>query len=138
MKSIRTRLARFMKRLHWIFCCNIIGIALAKPKDRMSGTARDRGPSGFKRPAAFQIGYSHRTVMGRALMCSEIKFAAGRAGNPVAEQFCVNGAAIAAQSVYGDEARTAVAYCALNARGDGRQDDYRFWVQVFRLLSPAH
>lgn len=76
--------------------------------------------------------------MGRALMCSEIKFAAGRAGNPVAEQFCVNGAAIAARSVYGEEARTAIAYCALNARSDGRQDDYRFWVQVFHLLSRSH
>jgi hypothetical protein len=40
----------------------------------------------------------------------------------------------AAIEVYGSGAKTAVAHCALTAHFDRREDDYRFWCQVFRDL----
>ena len=41
-------------------------------------------------------------------------------------------AAAAARAIYGADAKTAVAWCAINARSNGRTADYTFWVQVFR------
>ena len=43
-------------------------------------------------------------------------------------------AAHAAVELYGSSAATAAAYCALTARYDGRNPDYRFWFAVFKLL----
>jgi hypothetical protein len=40
----------------------------------------------------------------------------------------------AAIEVYGLDAATAVAHCALTAHFDGRRSDCRFWCQVFREL----
>ncbi|ETA72363.1 MULTISPECIES: hypothetical protein [Mesorhizobium] len=40
----------------------------------------------------------------------------------------------AAMDLYGVDATTAVAHCALTARYDGREADYRFWCEVFRQL----
>lgn len=36
---------------------------------------------------------------------------------------------------YGSDARTAVAWCALNAHFDGRTLDYQFWCKIFGKLS---
>ena len=46
----------------------------------------------------------------------------------------VETAAAAACAIYGADARTAVAWCAINARSNGRAADYTFWVQVFREM----
>ncbi|TPN57524.1 hypothetical protein FJ976_03635 [Mesorhizobium sp. B1-1-9] len=43
----------------------------------------------------------------------------------------------AAIELYGPDAQTAVAYCALEARYDGRSADFRFWSSVFRDLASA-
>jgi hypothetical protein len=40
----------------------------------------------------------------------------------------------AAMDLYGVDATTAVAHCALTAHYDGREADYRFWCVVFRRL----
>ncbi|TPM24239.1 hypothetical protein [Mesorhizobium sp. B2-3-5] len=36
--------------------------------------------------------------------------------------------------LYGPDAATAAAWCALTANFDGRDDDYRFWCRVFSKL----
>ncbi len=41
-------------------------------------------------------------------------------------------------SLYGPEASVAAAWCALGARSDGRQKDYRFWFDVFLRLRTLH
>ncbi|PDS99288.1 hypothetical protein CO659_00280 [Rhizobium sp. S9] len=41
----------------------------------------------------------------------------------------------AARSLYGPNAKTAAAWCALGARSDGRSGDFGFWVRVFKHLS---
>ncbi|EJC84159.1 hypothetical protein Rleg4DRAFT_5956 [Rhizobium leguminosarum bv. trifolii WSM2297] len=41
----------------------------------------------------------------------------------------------AARLLYGSNAKTAAAWCALGARSDGRSGDFRFWVRVFKHLS---
>ncbi|PSJ64544.1 hypothetical protein C7I84_05980 [Mesorhizobium ephedrae] len=43
-------------------------------------------------------------------------------------------AAQAAIEVYGPDAATAAAHCALAAHFDGRDADYRFWCKVFAHL----
>lgn len=43
-------------------------------------------------------------------------------------------AANAALEVYGADAITAAAHCALNAHFDGRERDYRLWLKVFLQL----
>ncbi|SDA87613.1 hypothetical protein [Sinorhizobium sp. NFACC03] len=43
-------------------------------------------------------------------------------------------AAAVATDIYGNEAATAVAYCALEAWVDRRTADYDFWFEVFRRL----
>ena len=40
----------------------------------------------------------------------------------------------AAIALYGPSAATAAAWCALCARSDGREADYRFWLAVFVQL----
>lgn len=40
----------------------------------------------------------------------------------------------AAIELYGSDAATAAAWCALTAHFDGRQSDYRFWCTVFSKL----
>lgn len=39
-----------------------------------------------------------------------------------------------AVELYGSDAATAVAWCALEARFAGREADYRFWYGVFKEL----
>ncbi|MEX2744555.1 hypothetical protein AB3480_25105 [Rhizobium mongolense] len=46
----------------------------------------------------------------------------------------IEAAAAAAASLYGACAKTAVAWCAIHARSDGRRGDFGFWVRVFRHL----
>ncbi|MGX5829256.1 hypothetical protein ACWGS8_17585 [Mesorhizobium sp. 43Arga] len=48
-----------------------------------------------------------------------------------------NAALRAAMDVYGVDAATAVAHCALTAHYDGREADYRFWREVFRQLKES-
>ncbi|MEI9411891.1 hypothetical protein [Mesorhizobium salmacidum] len=36
--------------------------------------------------------------------------------------------------LYGPDAATAAAWCALTAKFDGREEDYRFWYTVFSKL----
>lgn len=43
-------------------------------------------------------------------------------------------AARAAVALYGSNAATAAAHCALTAHFDGRSRDYRFWFTVFSEL----
>ena len=43
-------------------------------------------------------------------------------------------AAHAARELWGDTAVTAIAWCAVSARCDGRTDEYRFWFRVFAYL----
>lgn len=45
-----------------------------------------------------------------------------------------NEAAKAALDVYGSDAATAAAHCALTAHFDGRERDFRFWFAVFSQL----
>jgi len=45
-----------------------------------------------------------------------------------------NEAANAALEIYGADAITAAAHCALNAHFDGRERDYRLWLAVFSKL----
>ncbi|WP_292668562.1 hypothetical protein [Mesorhizobium sp.] len=40
----------------------------------------------------------------------------------------------AAIALYGSSATTAAAWCAVSARCDGREADYRFWLAVFAQL----
>ncbi|PZV34389.1 hypothetical protein [Mesorhizobium kowhaii] len=40
----------------------------------------------------------------------------------------------AAIELYGDQAKTALACCALEAHFAGRKADYRFWCGVFKKL----
>ncbi|NDK52802.1 hypothetical protein [Rhizobium laguerreae] len=48
-------------------------------------------------------------------------------------------AAEAAVELFGVEAATAVAYCALQARSDERKEDYKFWFETFcRLTGRCH
>src|SRR5690554_3785027 len=49
-------------------------------------------------------------------------------------RFSVPEAAEAARALWGDTAVTAIAWCAVSARCDGRTDEYRFWFQVFMHL----
>ena len=46
-------------------------------------------------------------------------------------------AAAALAELYGHHAAMAAAQCALEAHGDGRGDDFRFWVVVFEMLCAA-
>jgi hypothetical protein len=39
-----------------------------------------------------------------------------------------------ALALYGGDAPTAIAYCALEAWSEGDQDEYRFWSRLFRRL----
>lgn len=39
-----------------------------------------------------------------------------------------------AAALYGSDAPTAVAYCALEAWCEGNQDEYQLWLDVFRRL----
>lgn len=43
----------------------------------------------------------------------------------------------AALELYGSDATTAAAWCALTAHFDGRESDYRFWGVVFKELVAA-
>ena len=52
-------------------------------------------------------------------------------------RFSVPETAEAAKILWGDTAVTAIAWCAVSARCDGRTDEYRFWFQVFMHLQ-AH
>lgn len=40
-----------------------------------------------------------------------------------------------ARALHGTAAVTAVAWFALTARCEGREEEFRFWVRVFRLLN---
>jgi hypothetical protein len=44
----------------------------------------------------------------------------------------------AAVELYGPEAQTAAAYCALEAHFAGRPADFRLWCSVFRELARAN
>ncbi|WP_214477511.1 hypothetical protein [Mesorhizobium sp. dw_380] len=44
----------------------------------------------------------------------------------------------AAIELYGAEAKTAVAYCAMEAHLAGRPVEFRFWCSVFRDLTRAN
>ncbi|UWU25935.1 hypothetical protein QA648_32260 (plasmid) [Rhizobium sp. CB3171] len=44
-------------------------------------------------------------------------------------------AAEAAVELFGAKAATAVAYCALQARTDQRNEDYKFWFETFCRLT---
>ena len=44
----------------------------------------------------------------------------------------------AAIELYGPEAQTAAAYCAMEAHFAGRPADFRFWCSVFRDLTRAN
>ena len=46
-------------------------------------------------------------------------------------------AAEAFVELYGSDAALAAAHCGLEAHGDERHDDYRFWVAVFARLRAA-
>ena len=46
-------------------------------------------------------------------------------------------AAAAFVELYGPNAASAAAGCALTADADNRQDDYRFWISVFRCLKSS-
>lgn len=52
----------------------------------------------------------------------------------VFEGFAVEEAIAAAKQTYGEQAKTAAAWCAFSARFDGRDGDYRLWFQVFKRL----
>jgi len=41
----------------------------------------------------------------------------------------------AAMALYGDSAPTAVAWCALDAWCEGDQEEYGFWLGVFRSMN---
>lgn len=43
-------------------------------------------------------------------------------------------AVASAAELYGKSASVMVAWCALAARMDGRDEDYRFWFDVFKRL----
>ena len=43
-------------------------------------------------------------------------------------------AAAALAELYGQNATMAAAQCALEAHGDGRDEDFRYWVVVFEML----
>ncbi|MGO4637664.1 hypothetical protein AB4Z43_04425 [Mesorhizobium sp. 2RAF45] len=45
-----------------------------------------------------------------------------------------NDAVIAAIELYGPEAQTAAAYCAMEAHFAGRLADFRLWCEVFRVF----
>lgn len=38
---------------------------------------------------------------------------------------------------YGKDAPMAAAACALGAHRDGREEDYRFWTEIFKRLTGA-
>ncbi|RJG40942.1 hypothetical protein [Mesorhizobium sp. DCY119] len=46
-----------------------------------------------------------------------------------------NAAIEAAKSKHGDKASLSAAWCAFAARCEGREDDYRFWLNVFKGLA---
>jgi len=48
-----------------------------------------------------------------------------------------NEAIQAVTGLYGKEAATAAAHCAFAARMDGREDDYKFWFDIFQKLIGA-
>ena len=50
------------------------------------------------------------------------------------EKWTVPEAAEAAKALWGTTAATAIAWCAMSARGDGRTHEYRFWFRVFACL----
>ena len=45
-----------------------------------------------------------------------------------------NDAVIAAIELYGPEAQTAAAYCAMEAHFAGRPADFHLWCEVFRVF----
>ncbi|KAA0693711.1 hypothetical protein DTW90_25390 [Neorhizobium sp. P12A] len=55
-------------------------------------------------------------------------------GGALNDVFSIETAALAATIAYGPQARTAVAWCGIQARCAGRLSDFRFWAQVFRYL----
>jgi len=50
------------------------------------------------------------------------------------ERWAVPQAVEAAKALWGETAATAIAWCAMSARGDGRTQEYRFWFRVFAYL----
>lgn len=56
----------------------------------------------------------------------------------VFEGLSIEEAIASAKEAYGDEAKTAVAWSALNARAEGRKDDYRLLFEVFIRLDDAN
>lgn len=46
-----------------------------------------------------------------------------------------NAAIDAAKFKYGDKASLSAAWCAFAARCEGKEDDYRFWLNVFKNLA---
>jgi hypothetical protein len=50
------------------------------------------------------------------------------------EEWTVPEAAKAAKGLWGKTAATAIAWCAVSARCDGRTQEYRFWFRVFAYL----
>jgi len=50
------------------------------------------------------------------------------------EKWTVPEAAEAAKALWGKTAATAIAWCGLSARGEGRTEEYRFWFRVFADL----
>ncbi|APO79510.1 hypothetical protein AM571_PC01779 (plasmid) [Rhizobium etli 8C-3] len=58
----------------------------------------------------------------------------GRRVTALIDNIPVERAAATARSIYGDCAKTAVAWCAIHARSDERSGDFAFWVRVFRHL----
>ncbi|WP_246704626.1 hypothetical protein [Rhizobium sp. P32RR-XVIII] len=67
-------------------------------------------------------------------MQNPIDTLAGRLDAAESEGISVDAAAGAARLVYGHNAKTAVAWCAIHARGNGRSSDYSFWLRVFHHL----
>ena len=43
----------------------------------------------------------------------------------------------AVTGLYGKEAATAAAHCAFAARMDGRDEDYKYWFDIFQRLIGA-
>ena len=47
----------------------------------------------------------------------------------------LNSAADFIRGLFGEQAATAVAFCALDARLDGDAEEFRFWTAVFKKLT---
>lgn len=63
---------------------------------------------------------------------SGISDTAGKDG--IWKNFRAEEAVTAAIDLYGPQAATAAAYCALDAWTEARSDDYKFWFGVFSTL----